>query len=129
MRLLTESIRVQLCSNAEAIAKQMLFSRLKLQHRSVRKVEKILGKLHKNHLKSGNEEGFNGIALIFSAYITAIIQAQTEPGQWAYHHPRLGELTYPFYWRGQPLFVHSWCNKRCMKDRVKIVGRNIKFRF
>ncbi len=87
---------------------------VKLDHspNSVKKVEKILGTLHDEYAGTGSDEGMNGIAMEFAAYIIKVIELNFEPGTWNRNHPSLGEDSFPYHWRGQDIFPFAWCQKR-----------------
>ena len=79
---------------------------------SIKKVEKILGKLHDEYARTGSDEGMNGVALEFAAYIVKVIERNFEPGEWRRDHPELGPDTFPYHWRDGDMFPFAWCQKR-----------------
>ena len=87
---------------------------VKLDHspKSVKKVEKILGTLHDEYSRTGNDDGMNGVALEFAAYIIKVIELNFEPGTWSRNHPKLGPDTFPYHWQGKDIFPYAWCQKR-----------------
>jgi hypothetical protein len=87
---------------------------MKLDHspRSVRRVEKILGRMHEDYRRTGSDEGLNGVALEFAAYIVTVIDTHFGPAEWQRDHPTMGEGTFPCHWRGKDLFPYAWCQKR-----------------
>lgn len=89
-------------------------SGIKLDHspKSVKKVEKILGTLHDEYCRTGSDDGMNGVAIEFAAYIIKVIELNLEAGSWSRDHPELGPDTFPYRWRGQDIFPFAWCQKR-----------------
>ena len=87
---------------------------VKLDHspKSVKKVEKILGKLHDEYSRTGNDDGMNGIAMEFGAYIIKVIELNFDPGTWSRDHPELGPDSFPYHWQGKDVFPFAWCQKR-----------------
>jgi hypothetical protein len=80
--------------------------------KSVKKVEKVLGKLHKQYRRTGKDDGMNGVALEFAAYIVKVIESNFEKGDLSRDHPELGKDTFPYRWKGKELFPYAWCQKR-----------------
>ena len=101
-----------LCSVAKRMASEHFGIRLDLSARSVRHVEKILGAIHKEHLKSRSAAAFDGIALEYAAYIVEVVQGHFGPAHWRRDCPREGIDTFPLYWRNQVLYPYDWCQKR-----------------
>lgn len=81
---------------------------------SIKDVERVLGLIHKDYLKSKSEDGMNGLALEFGAYIVATIEKNHKEGKLETNHPEFGEMTFPYYWEGQTLFPYVWCLKRIL---------------
>ena len=100
--------------------------RLDYSPRSIRKVEKILGKVHAGFKKSGDEDGLNGVAFNFAAYIIKVIESNYTAGVWARDHPQLGEETFPYNWQGQTLFPVAWCQKRIFDGKADNVWKKFK---
>ena len=88
--------------------------RVKLDHspKSVKKVEEVLATFHDEYGRTGSEEGLNGIALEFAAYIIKVIELNLEPGTWSRNHPEMGADSFPYHWRGSDMFPFAWCQKR-----------------
>ena len=63
-----EKLQVKLVGYAIQIADSFKI-KLDYSDKSIKKVEKILSKIHKDYIKSKNDEGLNGIALEFAFYI------------------------------------------------------------
>ena len=72
---------------------------------SINEVEKILADCHQEYKKLKSEEGFNGLATMFGAYIGEVIKRKGFGGSWMRNHPEWGEDSFPFYWRGHTLFL------------------------
>lgn len=85
---------------------------LDFSHESIKDVETILSRAHKEYKKSKTDEGKIGNALGYAAYIITTIEKNTEKGRWDKDHPHFGEDTFPFYWRNQTMFIFHWCLKR-----------------
>lgn len=79
---------------------------------SVKKVERILGELHRHYKKTKDDDGLNGLALFFAAYLGDVIQRKGLGGKWKRHHPQWGKNSFPFSWQGGELFLFGWCQKR-----------------
>lgn len=105
-------IQQKLCGLAERIASEHFGTRLDYSVESVRQVERILGELHDEYQKTQSENGLNGIALEFSAYIVSIIQCHFGPAQWERDCPSFGEDAFPLHWRGSSIYPYAWCQKR-----------------
>ena len=79
---------------------------------SIKEVEKMLGELHDDYKKNGEQEGFSGLMLMLAFYIGEVIRQKGLGGKWERNHPQFGEDSFPFYWRGKTLFIFGWCQKR-----------------
>ena len=79
---------------------------------SIRQVEKILGDIHKEYKKTKDEEGLNGIALEFAAYIVKVIEKNIGPVRWERDHPEVGADSFPLYLGDGAIFPFGWCSKR-----------------
>jgi hypothetical protein len=101
-----------LCSLARRVAYEHFGIRLDLSTRSVRHVDRILAAIHKEHLRSRSNEGFDGIALEFAAYIVDVIQRNFGPAHWERDCSRCGADAYPLHWRELTLYPYEWCRKR-----------------
>ena len=86
--------------------------RLDFSSDSIRLVESILAALHEEFEKTQSEEGLNGIALEFGAYIATTIQRNTGDGVLERDHPEFGEASFPFHFAGGTIFPYGWCMKR-----------------
>jgi hypothetical protein len=105
-------IQPELCALAERIASEHFRMRLDYSIDSVRKVERILGAFHEDYRKTRSEDGLNGVALEFAAYIVSVIQRHFGPAQWERDCPSFGEDTFPLHWRGSSIYPYAWCQKR-----------------
>jgi hypothetical protein len=106
-----KALRATLCGKAEKVAS--LFD-LKLDYtdESVKHVERILGEIHNDYLKTRDENGLFGIALEFGAYLVSIIERHHGTVDWKRDHESLGKESFPLYWNGTTLFPVGWCWKR-----------------
>jgi len=98
---------------ADSFGKKLDFS-----EKSVKVVEKILSKFHKEYKKTGDEEGLNGIALEFAFYIIKVIENNYEKGRLERNHKDFGDDSFPYYWRGSTIFPYSWCLKRIFDGKA-----------
>ncbi len=106
-----QKLKEELTGYACEIAKE-LGIKLDFSHKSVKRVEKILSKVHKEFKATGDEKGLHGIALEFAAYIISVIEKNSKLGLWKCNHPELGEETFPYEWNGKTIFPYGWCIKR-----------------
>lgn len=79
---------------------------------SVEHVEEILGQLHDEYQKTGNDDGLAGVALECGAYIIEVIERNYESGTWKRDHGQFGNDSFPYEWRGSTIFPYGWCMKR-----------------
>jgi hypothetical protein len=107
-----ENQKEDLSTLAERIAFQGFNIKLDYDIKSILQVEKILGLIHKDYIQTKNDDGFNGIALEFGAYIIKVIEKHFSKGVWKNDHPELGKDTFPYNWEGVEIFPYSWCLKR-----------------
>lgn len=91
------------------------FSRVDYSPKSIQLIEKTLGKLHKEYIRSGSEEGVWGVALEFAAYIVEVIDRNYGPIDWQRDDSQFGQDSFPLYWRGTTLFPLTWCLKRILE--------------
>lgn len=106
-----QKLKEELTGYALEIAEQFGI-KLDFTHNSVKRVEKILGKLHKEFKKTADEEGLHGISLEFAAYIISVIEKNSKQGVWKRDHPEIGEATFPYEWNNKTIFPYGWCMKR-----------------
>ncbi|MGL6074090.1 MAG: hypothetical protein ACRC8S_08015 [Fimbriiglobus sp.] len=107
------TLRVKMCSLAEQVA-AALDVKLDYSERSIQDVDRILGQVHDEYRRTGNDEGIQGIALEFAAYLVSVLEKHRGPVLWERDHPELGADTYPVEWRGATLFPFGWCLKRLL---------------
>jgi hypothetical protein len=105
-------LQVDLTNLALRIAKESFGIELDFSHASIKQVEMILSTIHLEYTRTKDDDGLNGIALEFGAYIITTIEKNTEKGRWERNHPQFGEATFPFYWHDATLFPYEWCRKR-----------------
>lgn len=106
-----DKLKKELTGYAIEVAKEFRIE-LNFSHKSIKRVEKILSKIHKNFKKTGDEDGLHGIALEFAAYIICVIEQHSSSGLWKRNHPKLGEETFPYEWNNKTIFPYGWCMKR-----------------
>jgi hypothetical protein len=75
-------------------------------------VERILGEIHEEYRRTKSEEGLQGLALEFGAYLVSVLEKHRGPVIWKRDHPDFGEDAFPLEWRGTTLFPVGWCLKR-----------------
>lgn len=109
-------LKEELNDNALEIAKVLGFE-LDYSHKSIKKVERILGKVHKEYKKTGDDDGLRGVAISFAAYIINVIERNTIRGTWKRDHPKMGEDTFPFEWKDTTIFPFAWCMKRILDGK------------
>ena len=93
--------------------------------KSVKQVEKILGKIHREYSRTKDDSGLTGIAIEFGAYLVKVVERHFDSGIWERDHPEIGADTFPYYWEGRTLFPYSWCEKRILDGR----GDNVWVKF
>jgi len=81
---------------------------------SIKKVEKILGTVHREYKRTKNDDGLHGIAIEFAAYIIKVIEANFAAGTWKRDHTLIGPDSFPYDWNGHELFPYGWCLKRIL---------------
>ena len=107
-----DELKETLCNLAQQIAENSLGRRLDYSVESIKDVEHILGEIHDDCKKTRSEEGLQGIAFAFGAYIVKMIEQQFGPAQWKRNHEIFGENSFPLEWRDSTLFPVEWCIKR-----------------
>lgn len=105
-------IQAELCGLAESIASENFGIRLDYSVDSIPQVERILGAFHEHFTKTRSDDGLNGIALGFAAYIVRVIQRNFGPATWERDCPSFGEDAFPLHWRGSSIYPYAWCQKR-----------------
>lgn len=119
------SLQRRLAGNAVQIA-EAFGATLDFSHDSIDAVECVLGRLHDELQSTGNDDGYNGIALSFAAYIVTVIEQNLSPGIWKRDDDEMGPETFPFEWAGRTLFPHGWCLKRLFEGSADNVA--VKYR-
>lgn len=120
-----DDIKEEMTQNALAIAKEFRV-RLNFSHKSIKKVERVLGKIHKHYIQTEDDEGLRGIALAFAAYIVTVIERNSTPGVWRRDHADFGKETFPFEWKDSTLFPYAWCLKRIFDGKQDDVWTKYK---
>ena len=68
--------------------------------------------IHKDYKKTRSENGLQGIALEFGAYIVRVTEQHFGPAEWERDDASLGKDTFPLRWRGTTIFPVGWRLKR-----------------
>ncbi len=92
---------------------------------SIKKIEQILALHHDDYMRTKDDEGINGLCMIFGMYIIDVIEKNFEEGTLKVDHPEFGEATFPYYWRNNTIFPIEWCRKRMFNGPAD----NIEFKF
>ncbi len=109
-----EALKERLAGLAGQVAKEAFGIDLDYSVSSVRRVEEILAELHRDYAQTRDQEGLNGLALEFAAYVIKVIEKNFNPGVWRRNHRVYGDETFPYEWRGIDLFPYGWCLKRIL---------------
>jgi hypothetical protein len=120
-----KQLKNKMSALAERIALEGFGKRLDYSIDSIQHVEHILGAMHDDYKSSGSEEGLQGIALEFGAYIIKVVERHFGPVDWQRNHPSFGEDSFPAFWKGSTLFPVGWCLKRIVDGD----GDNVWFKF
>jgi hypothetical protein len=107
-----EALKDELATLAERVAQEGFGIRLDYSVDSVHHIDEILGALHKEFRRTKDDDGLNGVALEFAAYLVKVIEKNVARGRWNRDHPLFGPDTFPYEWQGGELFPYSWCQKR-----------------
>ena len=121
-----KQLKEQMSKLAEQIAQQEFDIRLDYSPESIKEVEYILGEIHRKYKRTNSEEGLQGIAFEFAAYIVKVIEENFGTAEWTPNHHSMGENSFPLLWRNSTLFPFSWCLKRIYDGEVENVW--IKFK-
>ena len=105
-------LQMELTELALRVAKESFKKKLDFSHDSIKEVESILAEFHREYEKTKSEDGLNGIALEFGAYIATTIQQNMHDGILERDHPEFGEAAFPFHYSGGTIFPYMWCVKR-----------------
>jgi hypothetical protein len=121
----TAELKDKMSALAERIALEGFKIKLDYSVESIKQVESILAKLHKDYKRTRSEDGLQGIALEFGAYIVKVIEKHFGSVTWERDHPSIGQDTFPLQWRGTTLFPFGWCMKRILDGP----GDDVWFKF
>lgn len=110
----SEMVALSRALNADAVAVVYDSLRIRLDYsvESVAVVEQMLGRLHDDYVKTRNDEGLNGLALMFAAYIVQVTEQNFSAGVWERDNKAFGKASFPYHWEGTTLFPFAWCGKR-----------------
>lgn len=120
-----DEIKDQMTQNALQIAREFRI-KLDFAHKSIKLIERVLGKIHKHYVTTNDDDGLSGIALAFAAYIVTVIERNSSPGVWKRDHPDFGQESFPFQWQGSTLFPYGWCMKRIVDGKQDDVWAKYK---
>jgi hypothetical protein len=101
-----------LASEAVASAREVDGTALNYSPASIEKVERVLGKICDDAKRRGSQEGLNGLAMAYGAYIGECIRRNEQGVSWDRDHPTLGEKSYPLHWADGDAFPMNWCYGR-----------------
>ncbi len=107
-----EQLKEDMSKLAERIAKEGFGIELDYSIESIKQADKVLGELHKEYKKTKDDEGYNGIAFEFAAYIVKVIEKNVGPVRWERDHPGMGPDSFPLYMGDEAIFPFGWCTKR-----------------
>ncbi|QDT72202.1 hypothetical protein [Lacipirellula limnantheis] len=79
---------------------------------SIERVEELLAKLHDEYQARGDENGMNGLALAYGAYVGEAIRRSETGAHWEEDSDIAGPGSYPIYWRDGASFPVACCYKR-----------------
>lgn len=109
-----EYLKDEMSALAERIAQEGFDMPLDYSVESVRQVEHILKIIHDDYKSTRSEEGLQGIALEFGAYIVKVIERHFGSVDWRRDDESFGKDTFPLHWQGSTLFPVGWCMKRML---------------
>jgi hypothetical protein len=118
-------LKNKLSTLAERIAREGFGKQLDYSVESIKEVECILAVIHCEYKSTGSEDGLQGIAMEFGAYIVKVIEQNFGPAEWQRNDESFGEDTFPLQWRGSTLFPVGWCLKRILDG----AGDDVWFKF
>ena len=120
-----QQLKNEMSALAERIAQEGFGIHLNYSVESIKQVERILGDVHRDYKSTHSEEGLQGIALEFGAYIVKVIEQHFGSAEWQRNDASFGEDTFPLQWRGSTLFPVGWCMKRILDG----AGDNVWLKF
>lgn len=109
-----QQLKDKMSALAERIGQEGFATNLDYSVESIKQLEQILGALHDDYKSTHSEEGLQGIALEFGAYIVKVIERHFGSAEWQRDHESFGKDTFPLQWRGSTLFPFQWCMKRLL---------------
>jgi hypothetical protein len=109
-----KKLKAQMGALAERIAHEGFKTKLDYSIDSIKQVDSILDAIHKDYKKTRSEDGLQGIALEFGAYIVKVIEQHFGPAEWERDDPSFGKDTFPLRWRDTTIFPVGWCLKRIL---------------
>jgi len=115
------ALKAELCGLAERVAREGYDTRLDYSVESIKHVERILASIHDDYKRTKAEDGLNGIAAEFAAYIVTVIERHYGPATWERDDPTFGPASFPLRWRGATVFPYSWCQKRIFEGPAEDV--------
>lgn len=105
------ALKEELAQLAERVAREAFGVELDYSVESVQRVEQLLGFLHTEYQRTKNDDGLNGLALEFAAYVIKVIERNFSPGTWARDHPDFGPDSFPIAWVTIPTVVRAKLRK------------------
>jgi hypothetical protein len=108
----TQAQMEYLASEAVKMADQNFGVKLDYSPDSVKQVEKVLGQLHDEYIRTKPTGGVRGLAMAYGAYIGEVIRRNETDVRWERSDAVGGENSYPLIWRGGSSYVCAWCFRR-----------------
>lgn len=101
-----------LAGEAVKMADQNFGVKLDYRPDSIQQVEKVLGQLHDEYVRTKSTEGIRGLAMAYGAYIGEVIRRNESDVRWERSDSFGGENSYPLIWHGGSSYVCAWCFRR-----------------
>jgi hypothetical protein len=101
-----------LATEAVKMADKNFSVKLDYSPNSIKQVEKVLGQLHDEYVRTKPTEGVNGLAMAYGAYIGEVIRRNEPDVRWERSDGVGGENSYPLIWQGGSSYVCAWCYRR-----------------
>ena len=120
-----------LAAEAVKMANQNFSVQLDYSPASIEQLEKVLGQLHDEYVRTKPTEGVNGLAMAYGAYIGEVIRRSESNVRWERSDTFGGENSYPLIWNGGSSYVCAWCYRRITngdEDNVWFKYKGIKER-
>lgn len=106
------NLKEQLVSQALQVATSLELE-LDYSEQSIKVVDQILEMLHDDLMKTGNNEGLNGIALQMGMYIVTVLEKQEKVTDLSRSHSEFGDDSFPVtLTNGNVIFPYAWCQKQ-----------------